>query len=250
MFNKFILSIAIFSSVFLFSCVSSKKYKEANAELNQLKETTAQQATENAALQSKVSTLSSANTSMSTEFSSYRNSCENTQKQLGAYKAAQQEEDEKLQVLTAKLEKALVDFADKGVEVHAKDGRVYVNMEDNLLYKSGSAKLGDEGKLALGNLALALHDYPNLKIIVVGHTDDKKFKTANSDNLSLSTERANGVVRLLRDDFQIEPTRLTAAGQGKYSPVADNTTEEGRAKNRRTEIILNPDIDKLLASLK
>jgi len=87
-------------------------------------------------------------------------------------------------------------------------------------------------------------------VYVVGNTDDKKFKKGNSDNLSLSTERANGVVRVLRDDYQVDPTLLVAAGKGKYAPVADNSTEEGRAKNRRTEIILNPDLLKLWESVQ
>ena len=123
-------------------------------------------------------------------------------------------------------------------------------MEDKLLYKSGSAVLGEDGKTALENIAAALNEYPDLKVVVVGHTDDKKFKNSNSDNLSLSTERANSVVRVLRDSYHVDPTRLTAAGKGKYSPVADNTTEEGRAKNRRTEIILRPDFMKLWESVQ
>src|SRR6185295_10100308 len=143
------------------------------------------------------------------------------------------------------LEAALADFNEKGVHVYEKDGLVYVNMQDNLMYKSGSSAMSEDGKKALGSLASALNDYPNLRVYVVGHTDDVKFKKGNSDNLSLSTERANGVVRVLRDDYQVDPTRLTAAGKGKYAPVGDNTTAEGRAKNRRTEIILNPDLERL-----
>src|SRR5262249_12049338 len=141
------------------------------------------------------------------------------------------------------------DFKDKGVEVYYKGGLVYVDMEDNLLYKSGSASLGEDGKKALGMLASALNDYPKLKVIVVGNTDDKLVKKGG-DNWSLSTERANGVVRILRDAYQVDPTRLTSAGKGKYAPVADNTTEEGRAKNRRTEIVLNPDLDRLWESVQ
>ena len=123
-------------------------------------------------------------------------------------------------------------------------------MEDKLLYKSGSAVLGEEGKKALGNIASALNQYPDLKVVVMGNTDDQKFKNSNTDNLSLSTERANAVVRVLRDSYQVDPVRLTAAGKGKYAPVADNTSPEGRAKNRRTEIILRPDLVKLWQSVQ
>ena len=110
--------------------------------------------------------------------------------------------------------------------------------------------IGNDGKKALEALATALNGYPNLKVIVVGHTDDVMFKKGNNDdNLSLSTERANGVTRALREN-NVDPLRLTSAGQGKYHPVGDNTTKEGRAKNRRTEIILNPDLLKLWESVQ
>jgi chemotaxis protein MotB len=120
--------------------------------------------------------------------------------------------------------------------VFLKNGLVYVELADQLLYKSGSAKLSDSGKRALGSLAGALNDYPRLKVIVMGNTDDVQFAKGSGDNWSLSTERANGVVRTLRDDFQVE---------GKYNPVDDNMSKEGRAKNRRTDIILNPDLERI-----
>ena len=101
----------------------------------------------------------------------------------------------------------------------------------------------------MGRLAGVLTGYPKLKVIVVGNTDSVQSKGA-PDNWSLSTERANGVVRTLVKDYKLDPTRLTSAGKGKFDPVADNSTEEGRAKNRRTEIILNPDWDRLWESVK
>ena len=118
-----------------------------------------------------------------------------------------------------------------------------------MLYKSGSAVVGEDGKKVLGDIAAALNEYPDLRIVVVGNTDDQKFKNSNTDNLSLSTERANGVVRVLRD-YKVDPNRLTSAGKGKYNPISDNTTAEGRAKNRRTEIILRPDLVKLWQSVQ
>jgi chemotaxis protein MotB len=157
------------------------------------------------------------------------------------YKIMQQIED--------KINEALADFKDKGVEVYFRKGLVHVSMEDNLLYKSGSSRLDEKGKKALTNLAVVLNEYPNLKVIVLGNTDDVKFKNG-MDNWTLSTERANGVVRILRDVCKMDPLRLTAAGKGKYNPVADNATEEGRAKNRRTDIILNPDLDRLWDSIE
>jgi chemotaxis protein MotB len=143
----------------------------------------------------------------------------------------------------------MADFKDRGVDVEYKNGLVYVSMADNLLYKTGSAALGQNGKEALATLANVLNNYPNLKVIVVGHTDDVQTKKG-TDNWSLSTERANGVVRLLTDTYNVEPSRITAAGKGKYDPVAENTSEAGRAKNRRTDIILNPDLVKVWNSVR
>jgi chemotaxis protein MotB len=122
-------------------------------------------------------------------------------------------------------------------------------MQDNLMYKSGSAALSPDGKKALGNLAAVLQEYPKLEVIVVGNTDTVHVKGVK-DNWSLSTERANGVVRALTKDYNIDPARLTAAGKGKFSPIADNSTAEGRAKNRRTEIVLNPDWQRIWQSVK
>ena len=244
MLTKVIFS-TIFISIIFSSCVSSKKYKAANAQIAQLNEYSTQQARQITELQNQVNTLNERNKAMTAEYSTYRTSCENTQKQLNSYKTAEAEENERLKAIEKKVLDALADFNDKGVEVYTKDDRIYVNMEDNLLYKSGSANLGAAGKEALGNLAMVLNDYPKLQIIVVGHTDNVKFKNTSNDNLSLSTERANVVVRELANELQIDPMRLTAAGKGKYAPIGDNQTAEGRAKNRRTEIILNPDLNNL-----
>jgi len=105
-------------------------------------------------------------------------------------------------------------------------------------------ELGAKGQEALAVVAQVLNDNPNLKIYVVGHTDSVKVTKGFTDNWSLSTERANSVVRVLRDQYQVTMDRVTSAGQGKYDPVADNSTPEGRAKNRRTDIILNPDLSR------
>lgn len=257
MTQKLILSIALVSGLFLSSCVSSKKYKATNAQLELSNSLLKQANTEiqqlkaaNGELTAKVDKLGADNKVVSQEYSQFKASCEASNQKLAAFETAAKQDDEALREMEKKLEEALANFMDKGVEVYAKDRFIYINMQDNLLYKSGSAALGKEGKAALGAVAAALNDYPDLKVVVVGNTDNQKFKNSHTDNMSLSTERANGVVRVLRDDYKVEATRLTAAGQGKYNPVADNATAEGRAKNRRTEIILRPDLLKLYQSLR
>jgi len=140
---------------------------------------------------------------------------------------------------------ALVQFANAGVDVTYKNGLVYISMQDELLFNPGSAKLGKNGQEALAVVAQVLNDNPNLKIYVIGNTDSIKVTKGYTDNWSLSTERANNVVRVLRDQYLVTMDRVTSAGRGKYDPVADNSTAEGRAKNRRTDIILNPDLSRL-----
>jgi chemotaxis protein MotB len=144
-----------------------------------------------------------------------------------------------------KAAEALIQFANAGIDVTYKNGLVYISIQDELLFKPGSAKLEKNGQEALAVVARVLNDNPNLKIFVIGNTDSIKVTKGFTDNLSLSTERANSVVRVLRDQYQLTMDRVTSAGKGKYDPVADNSTAAGRAKNRRTDIILNPDLSGL-----
>jgi chemotaxis protein MotB len=143
-----------------------------------------------------------------------------------------------------KAAEALNQFANAGVDVSYKNGLVYISIQDELLFNPGSAKLGKNGQEALAVVARVLNDNPNLKIYVIGNTDSIKVTHGFVDNWSLSTERANSVVRVLRDQYQVTMDRVVSAGKGKYDPVADNSTPEGRAKNRRTDIILNPDLSR------
>jgi chemotaxis protein MotB len=143
-----------------------------------------------------------------------------------------------------KAEQALIQFANAGVSVSYKSGLVYISMQDELLFKPGSSKLEKNGQEALAVVARVLNENPNLKIYVIGNTDSIKVTHGFTDNWSLSTERANSVVRVLRDVYQVTMNRVVSAGKGKYDPVADNSTAEGRAKNRRTDIILNPDLSR------
>ncbi|MDF2191588.1 OmpA family protein [Paraflavitalea sp. CAU 1676] len=248
--------ISFVAIVLLCSCAASKKAKMLEAESQGLKQQIGQlQATNqkleqsNAQMQSQLEQFKSERQANVEAFTRYKEECEAAQSRLIATQSILRNQAKTLQELEDKINTALTDFADKGVDVYYKNGYVYVSMEDNLLYKSGSSALGAEGKKALGSLAGVLNDYPNLKIVIVGNTDDAKFKKGSMDNWSLSTERANGVVRAFRDDYKIDPARLTAAGRSKYNPVADNSTAAGKAKNRRTDIILNPDIDKIWESL-
>ena len=149
--------------------------------------------------------------------------------------------------LNSILRDALLGFQDDELSVEVKNGKVYVSMSDKLLFRSGSAGVENKGKEAIVALAGVLEKNPDIDILVEGHTDNVPIKTAVfKDNWDLSAARATAIVRLLSDAHQIAPTRLTAAGRGEYQPKADNSTAEGRASNRRTEIILSPKLDELM----
>ena len=235
------------------SCGTSKKaasqLDEANAKVMTLQSQNGQLSSKIDNLQKQVDDLSAQNASINSQFTSYKNECAAKDAQLKQLNETIDEFHANIEELQKKIEEAEAKFTDKGLSVHSKDGVIYVDMQDNLMYKSGSAKLSGDGKEALANLASVLNEFPKLKVIVVGNTDTMHVKGV-ADNWSLSTERANGVVRVLSKEHNIDPARLTAAGKGKFNPIADNTTAEGRAKNRRTEIVLNPDWDRLWESVK
>ena len=149
------------------------------------------------------------------------------------------------------LRNALLGFNSDELSVEIKDGKVYVSMSDKLLFQSGSSAVEDKGKDALKLLAGVLDKNSDIDILIEGHTDNVPIKTSvYKDNWDLSVARATSIVRILTNDYKIVPTRLTASGKGEFFPKADNDTPEGRAKNRRTEIILSPKLDELMKLLK
>jgi chemotaxis protein MotB len=159
-------------------------------------------------------------------------------------------QDSVMQALTNTVKNALLGFNADELTVYMKDGKVYVSMSDKLLFKSGVADVEDKGKDALKKLAEVLNKNSDVSIAIEGHTDNVPIKTASyKDNWDLSAARATNVVRLLTDQYGMDPRRLTAAGRGEFSPVADNSTPEGKAKNRRTEIVLSPKLDELMKVL-
>lgn len=249
MTRKLIIPVTLICVALFTSCAAKKKLAAAETEISQLKAANADLTTKNADMQKQLDEFTASRQQNMAEFTKYRAECEDAKRKLQVVRELVAEQYATLQEVDKKIADALANFNDKGVDVYYKDGLVYVSMAEGLLYKTGSAKLGPDAKAALGNLASVLNEYPKLKVYVVGNTDDQPFKKGG-DNMTLSTDRANGVVKILRDDYKVDPTRLTAAGRGKYSPVADNSTAEGRAKNRRTEIIINPDLLRIWQSVQ
>ncbi len=149
------------------------------------------------------------------------------------------------------IRNALLGFNSDELSVEVKNGKVYVSMSDKLLFKSGSAAVEAKGKEAIKLLASVLDKNRDIDILIEGHTDNVPIKTAvYRDNWDLSVARATSIVRILTEEYKIVPTRLTASGKGEFSPRATNETPEGRALNRRTEIILSPKLDEIMQLLK
>lgn len=156
-------------------------------------------------------------------------------------------QDELTKKLNQTLRDALVGFSSDELTMEIRDGKVYVSMSDKLLFKSGSTAVEPKGVEALKVLADVLNKNPDIQILVEGHTDNVPIKTAVfKDNWDLSVARATAITRMLNEKYAVAPTRMTASGRGEYYPKASNDTAEGKAKNRRTEIILSPKLDEIM----
>lgn len=157
----------------------------------------------------------------------------------------------KVTALLNSVKDALLGFSSDELTVTQKDGKVYVAMSDKLLFESGSASVNKQGKEALGKLAEVLKKQTDIDVFIEGHTDNKPIKTVQfKDNWDLSVVRATSVVRILTKDYEVSPLQIVPSGRGEYMPMDNNDTVEGRARNRRTEIIMAPRLDKLMEILK
>ncbi|MDG1292259.1 MAG: OmpA family protein [Flavobacteriaceae bacterium] len=156
-------------------------------------------------------------------------------------------QQEAMRTLKEKLSDALLNFEDKGLTVEARDGKVYVSMENKLLFQSGSWTVENEGQRAIDGLGSVLADNPDIAVLIEGHTDNVPYsgKGPLKGNWDLSTKRATAIVNQLLENPNILPQNLTAAGRGQYLPIAPNATREGRAANRRIEVVLSPQLDEI-----
>ena len=155
-----------------------------------------------------------------------------------------------IEEIRKKMTDALVGFKSNELSVAIKNGKVYVSLQENLLFPSGSAVVNPKGKLALGKLAEVLNQNPDITVDIEGHTDSIPIHGKYQDNWDLSLARSASIVRILTSDYKVEPTRVIASGHSQYDPVQTNSTPDGRALNRRTDIILSPKLDELYRLLQ
>lgn len=153
-----------------------------------------------------------------------------------------------------RLSAALMGFSDKGVKVHVVGGKVYISLDERLLFESGKIDVGTEGKTALLEIATALNQDTTTVLTVEGHTDDVEFKggpkSIYKDNWDISVLRATSVVKLLQKEGSVSPKRFIASGRGEFLPIDPEKTPEARKKNRRIEIIITPDLDEIAKLLE
>jgi chemotaxis protein MotB len=260
------LAITATTVTLLTSCVSSGRY---HASLSALESTrndsarlagkVAQQESEIGQLKQqigdlnkKVDDLTNRTGQLSTESANKQSALNKSQQELAAnqkrleqLQALMDQQKKAIQEIRKKMADALVGFNSNELTVAIKNGKVYVSLQENLLFPSGSAVVNPKGKVALGKLAEVLNNNPEITVDIEGHTDSIPIRGKYQDNWDLSTARATSIVRILTVDYKVDPIRIVASGHSQYDPVQTNSTADGRALNRRTEIILSPKLDEL-----
>lgn len=262
------------------SCVSKKKFAEVQTKqketkdllnsttvkLNECLEKEAGASTRVQALEDQVNTLKNTNAALMNNVGNLATlstkEAENLEKSLESIKEkdlqirtmnqAINKKDSVTLALVTSLKGALGNLADEDIEVNVEKGVVYVSISDKLLFKSGSFNVTSRAKEVLGKVAKVVNDKPDIEFLVEGHTDNVPYKgnSVLQDNWDLSVKRATSVVRILQDEFKVEPKRMTAAGRSYYIPVADNSSAANRSKNRRTRIVVLPKLDQFYSMIE
>ena len=286
--------VSTFSVLFLFSCVSSKKFKKSQADYallqtqhtqlqgqnsqlqGDLTNCNAEKAAlnrEKAGLQSDIANLNNQveflkknNTQAlkqledmsvitSTQAESIKKSMENIGAKDSYIQTLQQQmarKDSLNMVLVMNLKGAIGNLDDKDINIKVDKGVVYIDISDKLLFKSGKYEVTDQANAVLGKVAAVLQNQQDIEFMVEGHTDNVPYKgnAALLDNWDLSVKRATAVVRILQNKYGLDPAKMAAAGRSEYKPVADNSTPEGKASNRRTRIVILPQLDQFFKLLE
>lgn len=288
-----LVATTLFSSVLLFSCVSSKKFKKSQADYADLQNrytqlqgnlanctdektelTRQKSALENdktnlnsriADLNKQIDFLKTNNTTVlrqledlsvvsSAQAENIRKSLEN----IGAKDAYIQDlqasiarKDSLNLALVMNLKGAVGNMEDQDINIKVDKGVVYIDISDKLLFKSGKYEITSQAKTVLGKVAAVLKNQPDIEFMVEGHTDNVAYRNGVLlDNWDLSVKRATSVVRILQKEYGLDPKKMAAAGRGEYNPLADNNTTENRAVNRRTRIVILPQLDQFFKLLE
>lgn len=284
--TKFLLVIGLATIMLGTSCVSQKKYKAQVSNLETLNEQYSKKQNDlnacetakanylkqiddlnkqNAALNKECAYLKENNTmvlnqleSLSVISSSQAESIKKSMESLGAKDAYIQglqmslaKKDSLNLALVINLKGAIGTIDDKDIHIKVDKGVVFIDISDKLLFRSGSYVVTDQAKEVLGKVARVLKNQPDMEFMVEGHTDNTPFKQGELiDNWDLSVKRATAVTRLLQTQYGLDPASIIAAGRGEYQPVAENTSADGKSVNRRTRIVILPELDKFYKLLE
>jgi chemotaxis protein MotB len=279
-------ALAVFLPVFLFSCVSSKKFKTAQAKYNtlygsytslqndlkncnkNLTDCNSQRNTDAAKIDGlnkeiaflkdnnnqAVKQLEDLSVISSTQAESIKKSLDNIGAKDNYIQSLQSElarKDSLNMALVVNLKGAIGNLNDKDINIKVDKGVIYIDISDKLLFQSGSYVVTEKAKEVLGKVALVLKNQPDIEFMVEGNTDNKPYhRGVLLDNWDLSVKRATSVVRILQYKYGLPPSRISAAGRSEFLPVASNDTVEGRAENRRTTIIILPQLDQFFKLLE
>jgi chemotaxis protein MotB len=191
------------------------------------------------------------NQKLSSSLAEKMNELTEREKTIAQLQSMIDEQNRKVQALLNNVKDALLGFSSDELTVREEGGKVYVAMSDKLLFESGKAVVNEQGKNALGKLAQVLNRQTDIDVYIEGHTDNVPIKTAvYKDNWDLSVIRATSVVRILTEIYGVQPLQIQPCGRGEFKPIDTNETSEGKARNRRTEIIMAPKLDKLFEMLQ
>lgn len=267
---KKILVIVLGAMVFT-SCVSNKIYRQSQMQADALRQDSIRLSNNISALQNNMTTLENNIAALNKKIASLSNQnsqlgqqTADQQNQLSQSQQELQKQQQRLQQLQALLQQqrsqsemlknkmldALKGFNSSDLSVIQKNGKVYVSLSENLLFPSGSAVINPKGVDALSKLAAVLNLNADVAVNIEGHTDSIPIRGRYKDNWDLSTARSGAIVRILTETYRVDPTRVIASGHSFYDPIESNSTPEGRARNRRTEIILSPKLDEMYKLLE
>lgn len=274
-----VLTVAI-AALTLGSCVSSKRFNTVNkdlestkAELASTKRTMNDYASEIGKYEAQVKALSEQNSFLRSNNQDLINNmdnfttltskgAENLEKTLESLKekeltinklqSAITRRDSVNLALVASLKGALGNLNDQDIEINVEKGVVFVSIADKLLFQSGSYSVSAEAKRVLGKVATVVNAKPDFEFMVEGHTDNVPYKTNAEikDNWDLSVKRATAIVRILQNEFKVDPKRMTAAGRSYYAPLVENNSAANRARNRRTRIVVLPKLDQFYSMIE
>ncbi len=262
---KQLLLITMLAAAFT-SCVSKKVLRQSQLETQTLRNDSARLASSVTDLQAnidamklniaglndKITSLSKQNSQLDQQTATQQNQLNQTkltleqqQERLRQLENLLQQQKEKSDELKNKMTQALMGYNEKDLSIVQKNGKLYVSLSENLLFPSGSATVNKKGTEALAKLAAVLNLNTDVAVNILGHTDSIPIRGTYKDNWDLSTARANSIVRILVNNYTVDPTRIISSGHSSYEPVDVNFTAQGRASNRRTEIILSPKLEEM-----